>query len=236
MVSKISTSFQDWVDLFVRIIDKLPLTLFMMIVALFFALILGVIIAVIRIQKPPVLYGIATFYLSFTRSTPLLVQLFLIYFGLPQLLLVVNIDINSWDRLIFAISAFSLHTGAYLSEVIRSAYMAVGKEQLEAAYSVGMSYTQALRRIILPQAFVIALPDLGNNIIELLKDTSLAFTIGIIDIMGQVRIILGNNYGIGMFQIYIVISLVYWGTCILIESIIGYAEKVFKKGHVGLSK
>ncbi|KAB7704392.1 ABC transporter permease subunit [Bacillus aerolatus] len=231
-----STSLQDWIDLFVKVLDKLPLTLFMMVVSLFFALILGLIIAIIRIQKQPVLYGIATFYLSFTRCTPLLVQLFLVYFGLPQLLLAFNIDINSWDRLIFVIITFSLHTAAYLSEVIRSAYLAVGQEQMEAAYSVGMSYPQALKRIILPQAFVIALPNLGNNIIELLKDTSLAFTIGIIDIMGQVRIILGNNYGIGMFEIYVVISLVYWGICILIESIIGYAEKVFKKGHVGLSK
>lgn len=230
------TGLQDWTDLFVRVIDKLPLTLFMTVISLFFALILGLIVSIIRIQKIPVLYGIATFYLSFTRSTPLLVQLFLVYFGLPQLLLLFNIDINSWDRLVFVIIALSFHTAAYLSEVIRSAYLAVGQDQLEAAYSVGMSYPQALRRIILPQAFVISLPNLGNNIIELLKDTSLAFTIGIIDIMGQVRIILGNNYGIGMFEIYVVISLVYWGTCIAIEMVVGYAEKVFKKGHVSLSK
>ena len=230
------TSFQDWVDLFVRVLDKLPLTLFMMVISLFFALILGLIIAIIRIQKYPFLYGIATLYLSFTRSTPLLVQLFLIYFGLPQLLLVFSIDINSWDRLVFAIMAFSFHTGAYLSEVIRSAYLAVGQDQLEAAYSVGMSYPQALIRIILPQAFVISLPNLGNNIIELLKDTSLAFTIGIIDIMGQVRIILGNNHGIGMFEVYVVISIVYWVTCIIIESVVAFTEKVLKKGHVGLSK
>ena len=230
------TSFQDWVDLFVRVLDKLPLTLFMMVISLFFALILGLIIAVIRIQKYPILYGIATVYLSFTRSTPLLVQLFLIYFGLPQLLLVFSIDINSWDRLVFAIMAFSFHTGAYLSEVIRSAYLAVGQDQLEAAYSVGMSYPQALIRIILPQAFVISLPNLGNNIIELLKDTSLAFTIGIIDIMGQVRIIIGNNHGIGMFEVYVVISIVYWVTCIIIESVVAFTEKLLKKGHVGLSK
>ncbi|BBU38432.1 MAG: amino acid ABC transporter permease [Bacillaceae bacterium] len=236
VVSKINTSLQDWADLFLKVLDKLPLTLFMLVTSLFFALILGVIIAIIRIQKPPILYGIATFYLSFTRCTPLLVQLFLVYFGLPQLLLVFNIDINSWNRLVFVIITFSFHTAAYLSEVIRSAYLAVGTEQLEAAYSVGMTYTQALRRIILPQAFVISLPNLGNNIIELLKDTSLAFSIGIIDIMGQVRIILGNNHGMGMFEIYVVISLVYWGTCILIEGIIGYAEKVFKKGRVSLSK
>ena len=230
-----SSSLQDWIDIFIRVLDKLPLTLLMTILSLFFALLIGLGIAIIRIQKYRYIYGIATLYLSFTRSTPLLVQLFLVYFGLPQLLLVFHIDINHWDRLVFAIMAFSFHTGAFMSEVIRSAYLAVGKDQLEAAYSVGMSYSQALRRIILPQAFLISLPNLGNNIIELLKDTS-AFTIGIIDIMGPVRIILGNNHGIGMFQIYVVISLVYWATCIIIEGLVGYAEKVFRKGHVGLSK
>ena len=229
-----NTSLDHWLDITVKVLDKLPLTLFMMIASLFFALIIAVIIAVIRIQKIRFLSGLATFYLSFTRSTPLLVQIFLIYFGLPQLLLVFNIDINNWSRLFFVIMAFSLHTGSYLAEIIRAAYLAVGQDQLEAAYSVGMSYPQALRRIILPQAFVIALPNLGNNTIELLKDTSLAFTIGIIDIMGQVRIILGNNYGIGIFEVYVVISLVYWATCILIEGIVSYAERLFKKGRVGL--
>ncbi|MBA4537262.1 amino acid ABC transporter permease [Bacillus aquiflavi] len=226
----------DWLDLFVKVLEKLPLTLLMLGLSLFFSFILGIIIAVIRIKKKLILYQMATVYLSFTRSTPLLVQLFLVYFGLPQLLLAFNIDINNWDRLVFLIITFSLHTAAYLSEVFRSAYIAVGHDQLEAAYSVGMSYFQALRKIILPQAFIISLPNLGNNIIELLKDTSLAFTIGIIDIMGQVRIILGNNHGMGMFQIYVVISLVYWGTCIIIESVISYMEKTFKKGRVSLLK
>ncbi len=229
-----STDFEYWMEIFTKIIDKLPLTLFMTVVSLFFAILIAVVIAIIRIQKVPVLSGLATFYLSFTRSTPLLVQIFLIYFGLPQLLLVFNIDINNWSRLFFVILAFSLHTASYLAEIIRAAYIAVGKDQLEAAYSVGMSYSQALRRIILPQAFVIALPSLGNYTIELLKDTSLAFTIGVIDIMGQVKIILGNNYGIGIFEVYIVISIVYWITCILIETVINYAEKTFKKGRVEL--
>lgn len=226
----------EWADLFVKVLEKLPLTLLMLVLSLFFGIILGVIVAIIRIKKNRGLYQVATLYLSFTRCTPLLVQLFLVYFGLPQLLLVFNIDINDWNRLIFLVIAFSFHVAAYLSEVFRSAYLAVGHEQLEAAYSVGMTYTQALWRIVLPQAFVISLPNLGNNIIELLKDTSLAFTIGIIDIMGQVRIILGNNHGMGMFEVYVVISLVYWGTCILIESVIGYLEKILQKGRIGLSK
>jgi L-cystine transport system permease protein len=99
-----------------------------------------------------------------------------------------------------------------------------------------MNYFQSLRRIILPQAFVAALPNLGNAAISLLKDTALAFSIGIIDIMGQVRLILGNNYGIGMFEIYVTISLVYWSMCIVIEIIVSYLEKHLKKGRVSISK
>lgn len=229
-------SLKDWLELFGQVLDRLPVTLLMLILSLFFALLLSIVIAVIRIQKVPVLYQISTVYLSFTRATPLLVQLFLVYFGLPKFLLIFHIDINGFDRLFFAILAFTLHTAAYLSEVVRGAYLAVGKQQLEAAYSVGMTYFQALRRIILPQAFVIALPNMGNTTIELFKDTSLAFTIGIIDIMGQARIILGNNYGLGLFQIYLVISIVYWMVCLAIELVVDRLERMFKKGRASFSK
>ncbi|MCM3772224.1 amino acid ABC transporter permease [Priestia aryabhattai] len=232
----ISTDFHDWLKLLWQVVDKLPLTLFMLGLSLLFSLLLGFVIALIRIQKKPVLSKMATIYLSFMRCTPLLVQLFLVYFGLPQLLLLVHIDINSWSRITFLVIAFSLHTAAPLSEVIRSAYFSIDKGQFEAAYSIGMNYFQTLRRIILPQAFVAALPNLGNATISLLKDTALAFTIGIIDIMGQVRLILGNNYGIGMFEIYVTISLVYWSMCIVIEITVSYLEKHFKKGSASISK
>ncbi|MDM8148287.1 amino acid ABC transporter permease [Priestia megaterium] len=232
----ISTDFHDWLKLLWQVVDKLPLTLFMLGLSLLFSLLLGFVIALIRIQKKPVLSKMATIYLSFMRCTPLLVQLFLVYFGLPQLLLLVHIDINSWSRITFLVIAFSLHTAAPLSEVIRSAYLSIDKGQFEAAYSIGMNYFQSLRRIILPQAFVAALPNLGNATISLLKDTALAFSIGIIDIMGQVRLILGNNYGIGMFEIYVTISLVYWSMCIVIEIIVSYLEKHLKKGRISISK
>ncbi|AWD66462.1 MULTISPECIES: amino acid ABC transporter permease [Priestia] len=232
----ISTDFHDWLKLLWQVVDKLPLTLFMLGLSLLFSLLLGFVIALIRIQKKPVLSKMATIYLSFMRCTPLLVQLFLVYFGLPQLLLLVHIDINSWSRITFLVIAFSLHTAAPLSEVIRSAYLSIDNGQFEAAYSIGMNYFQSLRRIILPQAFVAALPNLGNATISLLKDTALAFSIGIIDIMGQVRLILGNNYGIGMFEIYVTISLVYWSMCIVIEIIVSNLEKHFKKGRVSISK
>lgn len=219
-----------------RIAERLPVTLTILLLSLLFGLLLGFIIALVRIRKRKISYAVATFYLSFMRCTPTIVQLFLVYYGLPQLLLVFGVDVNGWDKMIFAVITFSLHSAAFFSEVIRSAYLAVGSGQQEAAYSVGMSYFQSLRRIILPQAFGIAIPNLGNNLIILLKETSLAFSIGITDIMGQVQIILGNNYGANIIQVYIIVSLMYWVLSIVIEKGFGRLEKSFKKGHAGIAR
>ncbi|NGP46233.1 amino acid ABC transporter permease [Bacillaceae bacterium SIJ1] len=227
---------EDWVTIFAQVLERLPLTLLILTLSLVCSLIVGGILALIRIARLPIFHPIATVYLSFTRSTPLIVQLFLVYFGIPQLLLAIGIDINHWSRITFVVITFALHTGAYMSEVFRSAYQSVDKGQVEAAYSVGMTYPQALRRIILPQATVAALPNLGNHTIELLKDTALAFTIGIIDIMGQVKLIIGNNYGLGMFEVYVAIAIVYWAICIAIELGVLGLERLFIKGRASITK
>ncbi|MGG1598963.1 amino acid ABC transporter permease [Paenibacillus naphthalenovorans] len=220
----------------IQIAGRLPVTLTMLILSVLFGLLLGLIIALVRIQKRKIPYAIATFYLSFIRCTPTIVQLFLIYYGLPQLLILFGLDVNNWDKIIFAVIAFSLHSAAFFSEVIRSSYLAVGIGQLEAAYSIGMSHAQSLRRIVLPQAFGIAIPNLGNNVIILLKETSLAFSIGITDIMGQVQIMVGNSYGQHIFQMYILVALVYWVISIILEKGFGRLERKYKKGHVSIAK
>ncbi|OPH51318.1 amino acid ABC transporter permease [Paenibacillus ferrarius] len=222
-------------NLVLRIAQRLPVTLTILLASLLFGLLLGLVIALARIQKNKYLYGLATIYLSFMRCTPTIVQLFLVYYGLPQLLSLFGIDVNSWNKMIFAVITFSLHSSAFFSEVIRSSYLAVGSGQQEAAYSIGMTYGQSLRRIILPQAFGIAIPNLGNNVIILLKETSLAFSIGIIDLMGQVQIILGNNYGKNTFQVYILVSLIYWIISILIERGFRIMERNYKKGHISIA-
>jgi len=220
---------ENWVKLIAQITAKVPLTLVVTGISLFFGLWLGLVIAMVRLGQNAILRAMATFVISFVRCTPVLVQLFLVFYGLPQVLLVFHIDINDWDALVFALLTFSLHIAAFLSEMIRSSFLAVGKDQFDAAYSIGMSYLQAMRRIILPQMAVHALPNFGNNAITLLKETSVAFTIGVVDMMGQARIYLGNNYGMNMFEIYILISLFYWLICIAIERGIGRMEKVFCK-------
>ncbi|MFQ3872046.1 amino acid ABC transporter permease [Staphylococcus sp. Mo2-6] len=221
----------NWLDLFGQVLQQLPLTLLMIIVSLFFAIILGFILAMIRIKKTKVLAPIVRVYLSFIRSTPLLLQLFLVYFALPQLLLLIHIDINHFSRLFFVILAFTLHTGAYLSEIIRAGYQSVDYSQIEAGLTIGLSYPRILKDIIIPQALRNSIPNLMTQIIELVKDTSLAFTIGIIDMMGQVKLIIGNNYGLGMLEVYIVISIIYWIIALIIQGTFTLIDKRTQKPY-----
>ncbi|MCY1037890.1 amino acid ABC transporter permease [Staphylococcus nepalensis] len=221
----------NWLSLFGQVLQQLPLTLLIFVLSFVFALILGFVLASIRIKKIKILSTIVRVYLSFIRSTPLILQLFLAYFALPQLLLIIQIDINHFSRLFFVILAFTLHTGAYLSEIIRAGYQSVDYSQIEAGLSVGLSYPRILKEIIIPQALRNSIPNLTTQIIELLKDTSLAFTIGIIDMMGQVKLIIGNNYGLGMLEVYIVISIIYWSIALIIQSTFALINKRAQKPY-----
>ena len=155
----------NWLDLLYQVLQQLPLTLLMIVLSLIFALILGFILATIRIQKIKLLSPVVKVYISFIRSTPLLLQLFLVYFALPQLLLFVHIDINHFSRLFFVILAFTLHTGAYLSEIIRAGYQSLDYRQIAAGLSIGLTYPRILKEIILPQALRNSIPNLRTQII-----------------------------------------------------------------------
>ena len=221
----------DWPDLFQQVLQALSLTLLMIVIALICAIILGLVLAIIRIQRTPILSPIVRVYQSFIRSTPLLLQLFLVYFALPQVLMLIHIDINHFSRLFFVILAFTLHTGAYLSEVMRAGYLSVDYAQIEAGLTVGLSYRHILTHIIIPQALRNSLPNLTTQIIELVKDTSLAFTIGLVDMMGQVQLIIGNNYGLGMLQVYVVISIIYWIIALIIQGTLALVDKKAQKPY-----
>lgn len=224
-------SATQWLDLFNQVLQQLPITLVMIISALIFAIILGLLLTMIRIKQTPILAPCVRIYQSFMRSTPLLLQLFLVYFALPQFLLIFHKNIYHFDRLFFIILAFSLHSAAYLSEVFRAGYLSVEYSQIEAGLSVGLSYPRILKNIIVPQALRNSIPNLTTQIIELIKDTSLAFTIGIIDMMGQVQLIIGNNYGLGMLEVYIVISIIYWMLALIVQGVFTLINKVSEKPY-----
>lgn len=191
-------------DLVPVIAGYVPLTLFMAIVAMAAALTLGSALAIVRVLRVPVLDRIVAVFISFFRGTPLLVQLFLFYFGLPQ----VVPAMTGIDGVTAAIIGLTLHFSAYMAESIRGAILGVDRSQWEAAQSIGMTQGQLLRRIILPQAARTAAPTLMNYFIDMIKSTSLAFTLGVTEMMGAAQ-----KEAAGSFlylEAFLVVALLYW--------------------------
>lgn len=211
------------------ILEKLPITLLMTVVAAIIGITLGFLIAVIKINNVPVLTQIFNVFVSFMRGTPQLVQLFLAFYGFPLIVQWLNqrfewnVDVNSIPALLYVFVAFGLNEAAYNSETFRAAILSVNPKEIEAAKSIGLTDGQTMRRIILPSALIVAIPNLGNSLISLLKGTSLAFTVTVIDIMGQARILAGAN--LRFFEAYIAVALFYWVFCILIEQGVRYLER-----------
>lgn len=221
--------FNFMIEAFPDIIKYLPVTLEITLVSMILGIIIGLVVAIIKIYNVPILKNIASVYVSFIRGTPLLVQIYLSYYGIPMVIEYINsiygtsVNINNIPPIVFVFLAFAINEGAYNSETIRASIQSVDKGQFEAAYSVGMTNFQAMRRIIIPQALVVAIPNLGNSLISLLKGTSLAFTVAVVDIMASAKII--GSSGMRFFEVYIVVALIYWAMSILIERLIAFSEK-----------
>ena len=227
-------NYQFMITSFWKILSALPMTLNIAIVTMTFSLVLSFLVAMVKINKVRVLSRLATIYVSFIRGTPLLVQIYLSYYGIPKFLNHINdkfgwsLNVNSVPVIIFVYVAFILNMSAYMSETFRASILSVEKGQMEAAISIGMSKWQAMRRIILPQAFVIALPNLGNSFIGLLKETSLAFVVSVVELMGKAKIV--GAAGLNFFEVYIVVALIYWGVCIIVEKLLAILEKKIRIG------
>lgn len=212
-----------------KLLKYLPVTIELTVISMLAGLLLGLLLAIIKMKKIPVLYQISVVFISFIRGTPILVQLYLSYAGIPLLLKYYNyyndtsFNVNSIPSIFYVLFALSLNEAAYNSEVIRAALQSVDKGQTEAAQSLGMTYGQVLRRIILPEAFIVALPTLGNAMIGLMKGTSLAFVCSVVEITAQSRILAGNN--LRFFESYCALALIYWAMTILIEQVIAFLEK-----------
>lgn len=224
-------NFYRIIDGFKIIILAIPLTLFILFASITLGLLAGTLLALIRNSRHRLSAGIAKSYIAAVRSTPELLLLFLIYYGMPQLIGgIFSVDLNGVDRSAWIILTFAINSSAYFAELLSSAYLSVETAQWQAAYSVGMTRLQSLRRIILPQVLMAFIPYLGNSIIYILKSTSLAYTIGIFDIMGKASQIIVNHYGLYKFETYVAVALVYWILSFMIEKLIFQIEKHYKKG------
>lgn len=201
--------------------NTIPLAL----LSFFLGMIIAVLVALMRVvSRHNVLhhlgYYLAKIYVSTIRGTPLLVQLFIIFYGLP------NIGLKL-DPFLSAVIAFSLNIGAYTSETIRAAILSIPKGQWEASYSIGMSYAQTFYRTIMPQAMRVSIPPLSNSFISLVKDTSLASTVLVTELFREAQNIASTTYE--FLWIYSEAALIYWMICWLLSLAQGRLEKYFSR-------
>ena len=207
----IETSLQLVLDSAPFLLKGAVYTIVLSIGGMFFGLLLGFVLALSRLYGVAPLRGLARVYVSFFRGPPLLVQLFMIYYGLPQL----GIQL---EPLPAALIGFSLNMAAYTSEILRGAIASIDRGQWEAAASIGMTRTQTLYRAILPQAARTALPPLGNSFISLVKDTALAATIQVPELFRQAQLITARTFEI--FTMYLAAALLYWA----LASVLAYGQ------------
>ncbi|MCD8053691.1 MAG: amino acid ABC transporter permease [Lachnospiraceae bacterium] len=211
------------------LLEYLPVTLELAVGSMIVSLILGLILALIRIRRIPVLRQLSSFYISILRGTPVLVQLYVTYFGIPLLLKAINYrygtsyNVNAVPAILYAFVALAVNESAYNAETIRAALQSVPQGQVEAATALGMTYFQTLRRVILPEAIEVALPSLGNSFIGLIKGTSLAFTCAVVEMMAAGKIIAGRTYR--YFEVYVSLAIIYWVITITLEQLIRIIEK-----------
>ncbi|WP_042164095.1 amino acid ABC transporter permease [Paenibacillus gorillae] len=210
-------------DFIPKLLSYLDITLFIVTASLVFGLLIGFLVALPRMYNVPVLKRVSQVYVSFFRGTPILIQLFLVYYGVPELFKLVNIDLSRTDVLVFVILSYSLHSGAFISEGIRAAVNGVERGQVEAAYSVGMNGFQAFTRIILPQALAISVPIFANLTIANLKDTSLAFTLGAMEMTGKSQTL--GTATQHFIETYIALSLIYFVISTVLERAFHYVER-----------
>ena len=201
-----------WDILLPGLLVTIPLTA----ISFSFALIIAVIVALIQFAGVPVLSQIARFYIWIIRGTPLLVQLFIVFYGLPHVGILI-------DPFVAAVVVFSINEGAYCSETMRAALESVPKGQLEAGLCAGMSWGQTIRRIVLPQAFRTAFPTLGNSLISMVKDTSLAANITVTEMFMTTQCIVARTYE--PLLLYVEVGLIYLIFCTVLTKLQTSGEK-----------
>ncbi len=194
------------------LIRTIPLTA----ISFALAMVIAVAVAIIQVADVPVLKQIARFYIWIIRGTPLLVQLYIVFFGLPDL----GFMIPAFPC---AIAVFAINEGAYCSETMRAAIESVPAGQMEAGYCVGMSYLQIMRRIVLPQAFRTAFPPLSNSLIGMVKDTSLAANITVMEMFMATQRIVGRTYE--ALALYMEVALIYLIFCTVLTKLQSLGEK-----------
>ena len=203
-------------------IDGTSITLFLSFFGVALGVMLGVLLALMKLSKNILLKSFSTAYIELVRGTPLLVQLYIIYYGLPRL---VGLDFGD---ITLGIVAISLNSAAYVAEIIRAGIQSIDKGQMEAARSLGMPHNMAMKNIIIPQAFKNILPALGNEFIVLIKESSIVSVVGIHDLMYNADTVRGNTYL--PFEPLIIAALIYFVITFILSKLLGLLERRMRAG------
>ncbi len=204
------------------LLQGIQLTVLISLLSLLIGMIIGFISCLMGMSKNIILRGISAVYVWIIRGTPMIVQAFIVYFGMPQVIQLFIADFRI-DAFSAGLITLSLNAGAYLSEIFRGGISAVPKGQIEAARSLGLSATQAMLKVVLPQAFKIAIPSLVNQFIITVKDTSILSVIGLADIVNKAKIYVGKSYQ--FFATYILVAVYY----LVVISILMVISKCLEK-------
>jgi polar amino acid transport system permease protein len=196
-------------------------TVYISILSIISACILALFGALGRLSKNPIFYGVATFYISVVRGTPLIVQVFVIYLGLPQMGIII-------DAVPAGIIALGVNYGAYMTEIFRAGIQAIGRGQIEAAHSLGMTYGQMMKRVVLPQAMRLIIPPTGNEFIAMLKDSALVNFLGVWELFFRAVKIGRQNFK--SMETLIIAGLFYWLVTIFFQYFQSRLETRMAKG------
>ncbi|KRL05336.1 amino acid ABC transporter permease [Liquorilactobacillus oeni] len=218
-------SWQYFIKIFLQLPAYLPITLVMAVFAMLLAVLLGMIITSLQLTAFPFLKWFANIYVSLFRGMPTLVQLFLIYYGLPQLFP----SLRGVPALLAAIAGLGFKESAYLAEIFRAAFASVDVGQIEAGQSLNIPRFTLFRHVIFPQAALNALPATGNTFVSLLKETSLAFTLGLTELFGEGKMLAGESFR--YFETYLAVGILYWILIIIYTWLQGLAERALGKPY-----
>jgi len=213
----------DWgkiPELYIQIIPAITTTIEYVVIAFFFGLLFGGLLAWAKLGKIKILRTLAYGYTTVMRCVPAIVLLFVVYYGLPRI-----IPLDTTGKVKFVAITLALFTTGSLSEAFRSAYQSVDKSQIEAAKSIGMTGFQSLWHVILPQMIRISIPNICNSLLALVKEGALAYTIGLYDLLGKGNYIIGKNLGAYIIETYVTLVIIYWP----ISLIITYASKLVEQ-------
>jgi len=221
-----STFFEFLLDSLPKLLDGLQVTFLLTIVAILAGFLLGVTLALGRVYGNKIISGICIGFIEVIRGTPLLVQLFIIYFGLASVGLV-------FSPIQAALFGLSLNSGAYQAEYLRGSIQAIPSGQMVAARTLGMSKIQSIRTIVLPQALRISIPAWSNELIYLFKYTSIAYLIQVRELTAEGQIIASRNFR--YVEIYLIIALIYLIFTFIISEIVDRTEKRFHVPGLGVT-